>query len=64
MTMIRIINMEHTVTGLNFINNIIVTYGADEMIKFFNVNSGQICSDLKIKCQNHLISSLDISLKR
>ncbi|XP_057320446.1 cytoplasmic dynein 2 intermediate chain 2-like [Microplitis mediator] len=64
MSIIRIISMEHTVTGLNFINNIVVTYGADEMINFFNVNSGQICSDLKIKCQNHLISSLDISLKR
>ncbi|XP_044581779.1 cytoplasmic dynein 2 intermediate chain 2-like isoform X1 [Cotesia glomerata] len=62
MTLTRIINVEFTVTGLGSISNVIVCYGADDTIKFFNT-SGKIC-ELKIKCQNNFISSVDLSIKR
>ncbi|KAG8034017.1 hypothetical protein G9C98_008498 [Cotesia typhae] len=62
MTLTRIINVEFTVTGLGCISNVIVCYGADDTIKFFNT-SGKIC-ELKIKCQNNFISSMNLSVKR
>ncbi|KAK0092810.1 hypothetical protein PV326_000551 [Microctonus aethiopoides] len=64
---LRIINVEFTITGIQWIignDNFIIAHGANPVVKCFDISNGTSCLRFQIECSTMNSGCLDINKKR